>query len=73
MTGKMAAAVCLLLLVSGALVAAEPICTSCPGEMSSASEVGRRCAAAAGAKMEARCCVTETGTVIGYCGGTWDR
>ncbi|CAN2391509.1 negative regulation of osteoblast proliferation, partial [Pristimantis euphronides] len=66
MTGGMAAAVRLLLLLgSGALCAAQLICTSCPGAMTNVSEVGRRCAATAGARTEARCCVTEAGAVCG--------
>ncbi|CAJ0936159.1 unnamed protein product [Ranitomeya imitator] len=40
-------------------------CSSCPGEMENVSEVGRRCAAAAGARIVARCCVTGTDTIIG--------
>ncbi|XP_069584695.1 all-trans retinoic acid-induced differentiation factor [Ranitomeya imitator] len=56
--------VTVLTLRSGAL-SAEVNCSSCPGEMENVSEVGRRCAAAAGARIVARCCVTGTDTIIG--------
>ncbi|XP_069830249.1 all-trans retinoic acid-induced differentiation factor [Dendropsophus ebraccatus] len=55
----------LFLVVSGALGAAQPICSWCPGEMRNVSEVGRRCVGTPGARIVARCCVTGNDTVIG--------
>ncbi|XP_056408703.1 all-trans retinoic acid-induced differentiation factor, partial [Hyla sarda] len=60
-----AGVVSFFLLMSGALGAAQPVCSSCPGEMRNVSEVGRRCEAAPGARIEGRCCVTGNNTVIG--------
>lgn len=58
------AVVFVFLVMSGAAAAAQLLCTSCPGEMTNVSEVGRRCAAS-GAKIVARCCVTGADTIIG--------
>ncbi|KAM3930831.1 all-trans retinoic acid-induced differentiation factor [Leptodactylus fuscus] len=60
-----AALVCLFFLMSGSLGAAQPICTSCPGQMTNVSEVGRRCAATPGARVVAHCCVTGEDTITG--------
>ncbi|XP_073413904.1 all-trans retinoic acid-induced differentiation factor [Dendrobates tinctorius] len=65
-TGVMAAALVIgLILLSGELSAEQLNCTLCPGELQTVSEVGRRCVATAGARIAARCCVTETDTIIG--------
>ncbi|XP_073528997.1 all-trans retinoic acid-induced differentiation factor [Phyllobates terribilis] len=54
-----------LVLFSGDLRAEERTCTRCPGELQPASAVGRRCAAVAGARIAARCCVLGTDTIVG--------
>ncbi|KAM4040413.1 all-trans retinoic acid-induced differentiation factor isoform 2-T2 [Anomaloglossus baeobatrachus] len=63
----MAAALLLsvLVLLSGDVNSGELNCTLCPGEMKNTSDVGRRCAASAGARIDARCCVIETDTIVG--------
>ncbi|XP_040282851.1 all-trans retinoic acid-induced differentiation factor [Bufo bufo] len=57
--------VCLLFLMSGALAEEQLVCTSCPGEMTNVTELGRRCAATPGARIVSRCCVTGADTITG--------